>query len=114
MNTAIYRTDDPDLETIEFGAAYRTHAPRTGEPWALYKIDDDCSATSIEPLETSDGWDDVYEYAVSEEHIWDRIARLAHDADLANATLEVAIIPIVKEGMDPESRALLYRFTWSY
>lgn len=32
MNTAIYRTEDPTLETIEFGAIYRIRAPRTGDP----------------------------------------------------------------------------------
>lgn len=114
MSTATYRTEDPTLETIEFGAVYSTHTPRTGEPWALYKIADDCSVSSIEPLDVPDGWDDAYEYAMADENIWPRIAHLAHDADLAHANLEVAVVPLDDEGMDAVSCALLHRFSWPY
>lgn len=114
MSTAIYRTEDPALETVKCGAVYQTCAPRTGEPWTLYKIADSCGVDSIEPLDIPDGWDDAYEYAVADEPIWPYIAHLAHDADLAHATLEVAIVPIEDEEADTESRALLYRFTWPY
>lgn len=47
MNT-IYRTNDPALETVEIGAVYRICAPRTGDPWHLYKVADDCGVTSID------------------------------------------------------------------
>lgn len=69
MSTTIYRTEDPTLETVEFGAVYRIHAPRTGEPWNLYKVSDDCGVSSVEPLDVPDGWDDAYEYAVSDEEV---------------------------------------------
>lgn len=114
MNTTIYRTNDPALETIEFGAVYSIHAPRTGEPWALYKIADDCGVDSIEPLEVPDGWDDSHEYAMTDVYIWPRITRLAHDADLARANLEVALVPVEDEETDADSYALLYRLTWPY
>lgn len=32
MSDTIYRTEDPALETIVFGAVYRIRAPRTSEP----------------------------------------------------------------------------------
>ena len=51
MSSTIYRTEDPTLETIELGAVYRIHAPRTGESWTLYKVSDDCGVSSIEPLD---------------------------------------------------------------
>lgn len=114
MNITIYRTEDPTLETVEFGAVYRIRAPRTGEPWNLYKVSDECGARPIEPLDVPDGWDDVYEYAMADERIWTRLTRLAMDAYLAHAVLEVAVVPIVDEEMDSESRALLYRFIRSY
>lgn len=114
MSSAIYRVEDPDLETIKLGAVYRIRAPRTGEPWALYKIADDCDVSSVEPLEVPDWWDDAYEYEVGDRRIWRRVVRLAHDAFLANATLEVTLVPIDDEGEDVDSRALLYRFTWLY
>ena len=114
MGTAIHRTDDPDLETIEFGAIYRVHAPRTGEPWNLYKTADDCGVDSVEPLDVPDGWDDAYEYAADGTRIWPRIARLAMDAYLAHAILEVAIVPVDDEEADADSYALLYRFVWPY
>lgn len=114
MSTTIYRTEDPALETIKFSAVYRIHAPRTGEPWALYKIADDCGIDSIEPLDVPTGWDDAYEYAVADECIWPRLARLAEDADLAHAVLEISVVSVVDEGMDTESCALLYRFSWLY
>lgn len=69
MSITIYRTDDPTLETIEFGAVYQIRAPRTGEPRALYKISDDRGVDSIEPLDVPDGWDDAYEYAMADTRI---------------------------------------------
>lgn len=114
MNTTIHRTEDPALETVEFGVIYRVHAPRTGEPWTLYKVDDDCGITSIEPLDIPDGWDDSYEYTMGDVRIWPRLARLAMDAYLAHAILEVAVVPVVDEETDADSRALLYRLSWPY
>ena len=112
MSTTIHRTEDPALETVEFGAIYRVHAPRTGAPWTLYTTGDDCGINSIEPLEVPDGWDDSYEYAMADTGIWPHLARLAMDAYLAHAILEVAIVPI--DEMGAESCALLYRFAWPY
>jgi hypothetical protein len=114
MNTTIHRTEDLALETVEFGVIYRVHAPRTGEPWTLYKVDDDCGVDSIEPLDVPDEWDDAYEYPMGYRGIWFRLARLAMDAYLAHAILEVALVPVVDEEVDADSRALLYRFTWPY
>lgn len=114
MRMAIHRVEDPTLKTIELGAVYSIHAPRTGDPWVLYKIADECGATSIEPLEIPDGWDDAYEYSMADEGIWNRIAKIAGDACLADADLEIAIVPIVDEGRDMGLRALLYRFSWPY
>ena len=114
MNTAIYRAEDPALETVEYGAVYQIRAPRTGEPWTLYKVSDDCGVSSIEPLDVPDGWDDSYEYPMADTRIWPRITRLARDADLAHADLEVALVPVVDEETVTDSRALLYRFTWPY
>lgn len=114
MSTTIYRTEDPTLETAEFGAVYQIRAPRTGEPWNLYKVADDCGVDSIEPLDVPDGWDDSYEYAMADTRIWSRLARLAMDADLAHAILEVAFVPVDDEEADADSHALLYRFTWPY
>ena len=54
MSTTIYLTEDPALETVEFGAVYRIRAPRTGEPWNLYRVSDDCGVSSIEPLDVPD------------------------------------------------------------
>ena len=114
MGTTIYRTEDPTLETVEFGAVYRVRAPRTGEPWTLYTTGDDCDVSSIEPLDVPDRWDDAYEYAMGDERIWHRLTRLAMDAYLAHAILEVAIVPVDDEEADAGSRALLYRFNWPY
>lgn len=114
MSTTIYRTEDPALETVEFGSVYRIRAPRTGEPWNLYKVADDCGVRSIEPLDVPDGWDDSREYAMADTRIWPRLTRLAMDADLAHAILEVTIVPVDDEEADANSRALLYRFTWPY
>lgn len=114
MSRAIYRTEDPTLETIEFGAAYSIHAPRTGDPWVLYKIADDCGTDSIEPLEIPVGWDDAYEYSIADGDVWACIAQEASDADLAHANLEIAVVPILDEGEGTESRALLCRFTRPY
>lgn len=114
MSDTIYRTEDPALETIEFGAVYRIRAPRTGEPWNLYKVADDCGVSSIEPLDVPDGWDDAYEYEMDDTRIWSRLTRLAMDAYLAHATLEVAVVPVDDEEADADSRALLYRFVWPY
>lgn len=115
MSTTIHRTDDPALVTVEFGIIYRVHAPRTGDPWTLYTTGDDCNVSSVEPLEVPDGWDDSYEYAMADTSIWSRLARLAMDAHLANAILEVAFVPVVDgEEADADSHALLYRLSWSY
>jgi hypothetical protein len=114
MSNTIHRTEDPALETVEFGAIYRVHAPRTGNPWTIYTTGDDCGVDSVEPLEVPDGWDDVYEYAMADEDIWPRIAHLAMDAYLAHANLEIAVVPLDDEEMDTESCALLHRFAWSY
>lgn len=114
MGTTIHRTEDPALETAELGAIYRVHAPRTGDPWTLYTTGDDCNVDSIEPLDVPDGWDDAYEYTMVDTSIWSRLARLAHDAYLANAILEVALVPVVDEEADADSRALLYRDSWPY
>ena len=114
MGTTIYRTDDPALETVEPGAVYCIRAPRTGEPWNLYKVSDDSGVDSIEPLDVPDGWDDAYEYVMGDERIRSRLARLAMDAHLAHAILEVAIVPVDAEETDADSRALLYHSTWSY
>lgn len=70
MSITIYRTEDPTLETIEFGAVYRIRAPRTGMPWNLYRVSDDGGVSSVEPLEIPDGWDDAYEYAMDDMRIW--------------------------------------------
>lgn len=101
-------------ETAEFGAVYRIRAPRTGEPWTLYKVSDDCGVDSIEPLVVPDGWDDSYEYAMDDKGIWPHLTRLAMDAYLAHAILEVVFVPVEDEETDADSRALLYRFVWSY
>lgn len=114
MRAAIYRTEDPTLETVEFGAVYRIRAPRTGEPWNLYKVSDDCGVSSTGPLEVPDGWDDAYEYPMGYARVWSRLARLAMDAYLAHATLEVAFVPVEDEETDADSFALLYRFIWDY
>ena len=114
MDATIYRTECPALETVEPGAVYRIRAPRTGEPWALHKVSDDCGVSPIEPLEVPDGWDDSYEYPMGYKRIWSRLTRLAMDAYLAHATLEVTLVPVDGDGVDVDSRALLYRFTWPY
>lgn len=114
MTTPIYRSEDPTLETIELGAVYRIRAPRTGEPWTLYKVADDCGVSSVGPLDVPDGWDDSYEYPMGYKRIWSRLARLAMDAYLAHAILEVALVPVDDEDAGADSRALLYRFTWPY
>lgn len=114
MSAAVYRTEDPTLETAELGVVYRTHAPRTGEPWNLYKVADDCGVSSMEPLDIPDGWDDFYEYPMGYARIWSRLARLAMDAYLAHAILEVALVPVDDEEADVDSYALLYRFIWPY
>lgn len=114
MSTTIYRNEDPALETIEFGIIYRVHAPRTGDPWTLYKVADDCGVSSIESLEVPDRWDDAHEYEMGDAGIWSRLARLAMDAYLAHAVLEVAFVSVVDEETDAGSRALLYRDAWPY
>lgn len=114
MGTTIYRNEDPALETVEFGAVYRIRAPRTGTHWNLYKVPDDSGVDSIESLDVPDGWDEAYEYAMDDKSIWDRLTRLAMDAYLAHAVLEVTLVPIDNEETDVASRALLYRFTWPH
>lgn len=115
MSSAIYRTEDPTLETVEFGAIYRIRAPRTGEPWTLYRVSsDDCGADSVDPLDVPEGWDDSYEYPMGYKRIWSRLARLAMDAYLAHATLEVAFVPVDDEETTTDQYALLYRFVWPF
>lgn len=114
MSTTIYRTEDPALETVEFGAVYRIRAPRTGEPWNLYKVSDDGGVDSIEPLDVPDGWDDTYEYPMGYARIWSRLTRLAMDAYLAHAILEVAFALVDDEETATGSYSLLYRFVWPY
>lgn len=110
MSTTIYRNENPILENVELGAIYQIRVPRTGEPWTLHKTANDCGVDSIEPLEMPDGWDDAYEYSMSSARIWSRLARLAMDAHIAHATLEVTFVPVVDEEADTDSYALLYRF----
>lgn len=113
--TAIYRAEDPTLESTEFGAVYRVNAPRTGEPWVLYNTFDDCGVSFVEPLEVPEGWDDAYEFEMADTRIWRRITTLALDADLAHADLEIAFVPVCDAaGMVVDSKVLLYRFTWPY
>lgn len=114
MSTTVYRNEDPTLETVEFGAVYRIRAPRTGEPWNLYRTGDDCGVSSIDPLDVPDGWDDAYEHPMGYKGIWARLARLAMDAYLAHAILEVAFVPVADGEMSTGSYALLYRFIWPY
>lgn len=114
MSTAIHRTEDPTFETVEFGAVYSVRGTDTVEPWVPRKIGDAYGVDSIEPLDVPAGWDDAYEYAIADKHIWLRIARLAREAYLAHAILEVSIVPVEDEEMDTESCALLYRFTRPY
>lgn len=114
MSDTVYRTEDPTLTTVELGAVYRTRAPRTGEPWNLYKVAADCGVGSIEPLDVPDGWDDAYEYAMGDMRVWPRLTRLAMDAYLAHAILEVSFVPVDDEGADAGAYALLYRFVWPY
>lgn len=113
MTTAIYRSEDPSLESVEFGAVYRIHAPRTGEPWTLYKVSNDCGLDSIEPIDVPEGWDDSYEYPMGYARIWSRLTRLAMDAYLAHAILEVSFVRVDGDEMATDSYALLYRFVWS-
>jgi hypothetical protein len=114
MSTAIYRAEDPTLKTIEFGAVYQICAPRTGEPWALYKISEDCGISSVDMLDVPDGWDDSHEYPRSYPHIWSRLDRLAMDAFRAITLVEVAFVPVVDEDTTTDSYALLHRFIWPF
>ena len=115
MATTIYRTEDPTLKTVEFGAIYRIRAPRTGESWSLYRVSsDDCGADSVDPLDVPEGWDDAYEYPMGYRGIWSRIARLAMDAYLAEATLEVTFVRVDDDETPTDSYALLYRFLWDH
>ena len=106
MSATIYRTEDPTLKTVRFGAVYQIHAPR--------RVSDGSGVSSIEPLDVPDGWDDSYEYAMDDANIWSRLACLAMDAYLADAILEVSFVPVNDEEADVASRALLYRFTRLY
>ena len=114
MSNTIFRNEDPTLDTVELGAVYRVHAPRTGESWALYKVADDCGVNSIEALDVPDGWDDAYEYALPYPSVWRRLARLAMDAYLAHAILEVVFVSVDDDESSLDSRALLHRFVWPY
>lgn len=112
MSRHIYRTEDPTLESVEFGAVYRIRAPRTGEPWALYRVSsDDCGPVSVDPLDVPEEWDDSYEYPIGYARVWSRLARLAMDAYLAHAILEVTFAHLNEE-LPTDSYALLYRFVW--
>lgn len=113
MSTAIYRTEDPALETIEFGAVYQIHTPYTGEPWALYRVADDSGVTTIETWNVPDGWDYSYEYAMPDTHTWARIECVAMSAHLADATLELTFAH-VNDPLDIYSYAMLYRSTWPH
>lgn len=115
MSTTIYRSEDPTLETAEFGAVYRIRAPRTGEPWTLYRVSsDDCGVDSVDPLDVPESWDDAYEYPMGYKRIWSRLARLAMDAYLAHAVLEVTFVRVDDEETITDSYALLYRFIWPH
>ena len=46
--------------------------------------------------------------------IWLLITRLASGAELFGADLVVALVPVVDEGTDTDSLALLSRFVWPY
>lgn len=107
-------TGAADIWGVEFGASYRVRVPSTGEHWTIVKIANDCGVDSVEPLGVPDGWDDSYEYTRADTRIEPRIARLARDADLAHADLVIALVPVVDDGADTDSYALLYRFTWPY
>ena len=113
MSTTIYRTEDPALETVEFGAVYRIRAPHTVETWTLYKVSDDCGVDTIDVFDIPDGWDDSYEYATADTHTWVRLGRLAVDAYFAYATLEVAFVP-VDDALGEYSYAMLNRFVQPY
>lgn len=107
-------TGAADIWDIELGASYHVRVPGTGERWSVVKTTDTCSVDSVEPLEVPDGWDDAYEYAMADTHLWPRIAHLARDAYLVDAILEIAIVPVVDEETGVDSRALLHRFSWPY
>ena len=107
-------TGAADIWGVEFGTSYHVRTPSTGEHWAIVKIANNCGVDSVEPLEVPDGWDDSYEYAMADPRIWSRITRLARDAFLANADLVIALVPVVDDGSDTDSYALLYRFIWPY
>ena len=114
MSTTIYRSDDPSLETVEFGAVYRIHTPRTGESWSLHMVSSDCGVDSVGPLEIPDLWDDTYEYPMGYARVWSRLARLAMDAYLAHSILEVAFVRVDDEVSPTDSYALLYRFVYPF
>ena len=114
MNIGDYSIEDPAFADIEFGASYHVRVPSTGEHWAIVRTAHDCGVDSIEPLSVPDGWDDAYEYPKADTCIWPRITRLARDAFLANADLVIALVPVVDEGEDTDSYALLHRFVWPY
>lgn len=107
-------TGAADLGSVKLGVVYQVSVPRTGEHWTLYRIVDDCGVDSIESLEVPDGWEDAYEYAKGDVRIWPRFTRLAEDADLAHATLEVSLVPVDDGEMDTDSYALLYRLSRPY
>lgn len=114
MNIAAYSTENPTLEDFRFGSSYHVRVPSTGERWAIVKTANDCGVVSVEPSEVPNGWDDSYEYAVGDARIWPRITRLARDAFLVNADLEVALVPVVDGETATGSCALLHRFVWPY
>lgn len=114
MSIPTLYTEDLNLKTIKFGASYHVRVPTTGEDWTLVKTSNDCGVDSVKPLEVPDGWDDSYEYAMGDTGVWSRVTRLARDADLANADLEITLVPVVDEVVDTGSFALSYRFVWDY
>lgn len=107
-------TGAADIWNIELGASHHARVPGTGERWSVVKTANACGVDSIEPLGVPDGWDDFYEYAMADTRIRPRLTRLAMDAYLANADLEIALVPVVDEEADADSYALLYRFVWPY
>lgn len=107
-------TGAADIWDVKLGASYHVRVPSTGEHWAIVKIANDCGVDSVEPLKAPDEWDDAYEYTMGDTDVWPRITSLARDADLANADLVIALVPVVDEMSDTGSRALLYRFVWPY
>lgn len=110
MSISDCSTENPAPEDFVFGAPYRVRAPGAGEPRAVVKTSNGCGVDPVEPLEAPDGRDGSCEYPMGDTRIRPRITRLAWDARLADADLEVAPGPVLDEGADADSCALLHRF----